>query len=41
MENIADNTKRSSVSTEQIKASAAELSKIAAGLGEMTAWFKV
>jgi methyl-accepting chemotaxis protein len=41
MEHISDITKRSSASTEQIKGSAAELAKLASGLKEMTAWFKV
>jgi methyl-accepting chemotaxis protein len=41
MEHIADITKRSSASTEQIKGSSAELAKLASGLQEMTAWFKV
>ena len=40
MEHISDITKRSSAATEQIKGSATELAKLAAGLKEMTAWFK-
>jgi methyl-accepting chemotaxis protein len=41
MENISNITKQSSASTEQIKVSATELARLAAGLKEMTAWFKV
>jgi methyl-accepting chemotaxis protein len=41
MENISSITKQSSSSTEQIKVSATELARLAAGLKEMTAWFKV
>ena len=41
MENISGITKQSSASTEQIKVSATELARLAAGLKEMTAWFKV
>ena len=40
MENISGITKRSSASTEQIKVSAGELARLAAGLKEMTAWFR-
>lgn len=41
MENISSITKQSSSSTEQIKVSATELARLAAGLKEMTVWFKV
>jgi methyl-accepting chemotaxis protein len=41
MENISSITKRSSSSTEHIKASAKELAKLASGLKNTTAWFKV
>jgi methyl-accepting chemotaxis protein len=41
MENISGITKRSSTATEQIKVSAAELATLAAGLKEMTSWFKM
>jgi methyl-accepting chemotaxis protein len=41
MESISGIAKQSSQSTEQIKMSAAELARIAVGLKDMTAWFKV
>jgi hypothetical protein len=41
MENISGITKRSSMSTEQIRVSAAELATLAVGLKEMTSWFKM
>jgi methyl-accepting chemotaxis protein len=40
MEGISGITRQSSASTEQIKVSAAELARLAAGLKEMTAFFK-
>ncbi len=41
MDNIANITKQSSASTEQIKVSAGELARLAAGLKDQTAWFKI
>jgi methyl-accepting chemotaxis protein len=40
MENISSITKRAASSTDQIKASAAELAKLSAGLREITAFLK-